>query len=320
MNCARTLEDVRNLLIQGKHTEALQQYIQNIKEFSDEPDMRNIGGDIFNKMGKKDEALIEYERCAQLYRDLQLYANAIAICKKMLRIDGTYEHVYAVLGDIYMEAGFVGESILNYLEYAERIRKSSGHGKLESVFRKILDSFGRNNRILKHTINGFPELKKEFDNHIDALQSIEETQERDLIELIKRDPEYRSFEKLIEMELFRSRRYTRPFSIFAIEMRFNEVRPESCSVDMEKLFGILKNNLRIIDYVFLISEGVFYGFLPETPSDGAFILSDRLVTRMKELCQHQVKISMRWATYPKDGQKLDELLDSLQKSGQVYFQ
>lgn len=309
--------ELRNLLMRGKNKDALQCYLKNVKDHGHEPDLRNLGGDIFARLGKVDEALIEYERSCELYREKQLSANAIAICKKALRVDPAYSHVYAALGDIYMESGLIGESILNYLEYAERIRNSAGRSKLENTFKKILNLFGDNNRILKQTLEGFPELDREFRAYRQAVQSVQELQKRDLIESLKRDPEYGSFERLVEMELYRSKRYMRQFSIFSIELQFSA--PEECSAQMEKLFGILKNNLRTIDYLFLNIEGFYYGLLPETPSDGVFILSDRLVTRVKELCQDKANVSMRWATYPKDGQNLGALLESLVKSGQVYF-
>jgi tetratricopeptide (TPR) repeat protein len=304
-------------MVGGNNKNALQFYLQNVKEFGDEPDLRNLGGDIFARLGKVDEALIEYERTCELYRERKLYANAIAICKKSLRIDPKYDHVYAVLGDIYMESGLIGESILNYLEYADRVRRNAGRGKLEATLKKIMSLYGDNNRILRQTLAGFPELQEELGTYKQAMQSVQELQKRDLIEAMKRDPEYRSFERLVEMELYRSKRYMRQFSIFSIELQLSESGEHIA--DIEKLFGILKNNLRTIDYLFLNTDGFFFGLLPETPSDGVFILSDRLVTRVKELCQGRAEVSMKWATYPKDGQNLDALLDSLQKSGQVYF-
>lgn len=303
--------------MKGKEKDALQFYLKNVKKHGYVPDVRNLGGDIFARLGKVDEALIEYERSCELYREKDLFANAIAICKKALRIDPGYAHVYAVLGDIYMESGLIGESILNYLEYAERIRGSAGRSKLESIFKKILDLFGDNNRILMQTMEGFPELSREFRSYKRAVQSVQEMRKMDLIEILKRDPEYRSFERLVEMELYRSKRYLRQFSIFSIELQFPSEGEHIA--DMEKLFGILKNNLRTIDYLFLNTEWFFYGLLPETPSDGVYILSDRLVGRVKELCQGKVNVSMRWATYPKDGKNLSALLESLVKSGQVYF-
>jgi tetratricopeptide (TPR) repeat protein len=311
------MAELRNLLMKGRNKDALQFYLRNVREHGNEPDVRNLGGDIFARLGKADEALIEYERSCELYREKQLFANAIAICKKALRVDPSYDHVYAALGDIYMESGLIGESILNYLEYAEKIRTDSGRSKLELAFKKIQNLFGDNNRILNQTLDGFPELKREFQSYQQAVESVEELQRKDLLETLKRDPEYRSFERLVEMELYRSKRYLRQFSIFSIELQFSDSAEHIAN--MEKLFGILKNNLRTIDYLFLNTEGFFYGLLPETPSDGVFILSDRLVTRVKELCQEKANVSMRWATYPKDGQNLDALMESLVKSGQVYF-
>ncbi|OQX55131.1 MAG: hypothetical protein B5M53_04720 [Candidatus Cloacimonas sp. 4484_209] len=316
---AQIVEQLRNFILKGKYTEALEIYINSIREFSDAPELRNIGGDILNKLNRIDEALIEYERCIELYRKRKLYANAIAIGKKILRIAPHYEHIYAVLGDVYIETGLVGESILNYLEYAEKKRKSLSISELDNIFNKIVEMFGESNKILIQTLSVFPELKKLFAKFQENKRKLETAQKKDLVEMIKRDPEFETFNKLVEMEIYRSRRYVRPFSIFSIEIDLVKENKQKDLSELEKIFGILKNNLRIIDYVFLNTDGLFYGLLPETPSDGVFILSDRIVNRLKTLTQGKMNVSMRWSTYPKDGQNLEALLQALQKSGQVYF-
>lgn len=310
---------IRNLMVKGKYNEALREYFQEIKDFSDEPDLRNIGGDILNRLDKKEEAILEYERCIELYREKRHYSSAIAICKKILRINSQYDNIVNILGDVYMQAGLVGEAIINYLKFAERKRKSIGRADLKEIFKKINDTFGTNDKTLINSFKGYPELKMEFSSFLREIKSLQGTQEKGLIEKIKRDREYRIFNELVEMELRRSRRYLRPFSIFSIELRFLDHDKESKDRNLEKLLGILKNNLRTIDYIFLNLEGFFYGMLPETPSDGVFVLSDRLVERLKHLTQDQIKVSMRWSTYPKDGRKMEDLLESLQNNDQVYF-
>ena len=313
----RIIEILRNLLIKARYHEALKIYFQNVGEFNDMPELRNIGGDILNRLNKKEEAILEYERCIELYREKKLYANAIAIAKKILRIGSHYEHIYAILGDVYLDAGLVSEAIQNYLEYAERKRKSVGHAHLKETFSKITELFGEKNKVLLQILSGYTELKKEFDNFQKERESLKGTQKKDLLEMIKRDPRYGTFNKLVEMELLRSRRHARQFSIFTVETSLLETQGENHSIDMEKMFGILKNSLRVVDHIFLNRGDFFYGLLPETTSDGVFILSDRLANKLKDL--YQIKVSMRWATYPKDGQKIETLLASLQKSGHVYF-
>lgn len=314
------IETLINLVMKGSYKEALRFYLKNVKEFNTLPELRNIGGDILNRLNNKEEAIIEYERCIELYRKKKHFANAIAIGKKVLRIAPHYEHIYEILGDVYMEAGLVSDASLHYLEYAERKRRSSDFNSLKDTFHKIAEMFGEDNRIFLQTLPAFPELRKEFNKFIKERKAIRITQKKDLIEMIKRDPKYEIFNKLVLMELSRSRRFVRPFSIFSIEINFLVSHSENSLPYLENIFGILKNNMRTIDYIFLNTVGFFYGLLPETPSDGVFILSDRLVNRLKDLYKDQIKISMRWATYPKDGQKIGDLLESLKKSGQVYFQ
>jgi tetratricopeptide (TPR) repeat protein len=316
----KVMEDLRNLIAHNHYNRALKVYLNNISDFKDKADLRNLGGDILLKLGKEQEAIREYERCVELYREKCMYANAIAICKKVLRVVPDFDFVYSVLGNVYMETGLVGEAALNYLRYADILQKKNDIEELGNVFDSIISIFGERNKILLQNFAMFPDLKEKFDSYLKKQETIKEVQEKDLIESIKRDAEYEMFNKLVEMELYRSRRFVRPFSIFAIELKFLNSSDEDYLPDVEKLFGIIKNNLRTIDYIFLNEKGFFYGLLPETPSDGVFVLSDRLVNRIKNLMEQRVKVSMRWATYPKDGKQLNELLESMKSGGQVYFQ
>jgi len=91
----------------------------------------NFIGDAYVKLSNIGEAVTNYLEAVRGYSNDALYNNAIAVCKKILRINKEDPEVYKTLGDLYIQQGLVNEAITNLLEYAERKIKQ---GKSEEAF------------------------------------------------------------------------------------------------------------------------------------------------------------------------------------------
>jgi tetratricopeptide (TPR) repeat protein len=91
----------------------------------------NFIGDAYVKLSNIGEAVTNYLEAVRGYSTDALYNNAIAVCKKILRINKEDPEVYKTLGELYIQQGLVNEAITNLLEYAERKIKQ---GKSEEAF------------------------------------------------------------------------------------------------------------------------------------------------------------------------------------------
>ncbi len=91
----------------------------------------NFIGDAYVKLSNVGEAVSSYLEAVRGYSTDALYNNAIAVCKKILRVNKDDPEVYKTLGDLYIQQGLVNEAITNLLEYAERKIKQ---GKSEEAF------------------------------------------------------------------------------------------------------------------------------------------------------------------------------------------
>ena len=127
------------LVVKGNYAKALHIY-EKVKEMDpDEPGIYNLIGDIYLKMGRKENAVGEFKNALEMYKKVQYYPNAIAVCKKILRTDKEQTDVYYDLAALYVERGFIGEAVINYLEYASRMRKEGNKKKEIEAYRKVIE-------------------------------------------------------------------------------------------------------------------------------------------------------------------------------------
>ncbi|MBN1826259.1 MAG: tetratricopeptide repeat protein [Candidatus Eisenbacteria bacterium] len=90
----------------------------------------NLMGDLYHKKGDAAEAYEWYRKAIDNYAREDLYANAIGICRKVLRQESGREEMLERLGGLFFSQGFVREAVKHYLDYAARMAE---RGDSESV-------------------------------------------------------------------------------------------------------------------------------------------------------------------------------------------
>lgn len=109
------------LLLKGRYDDAIAQYRQLISASKKKnPAILNLIGDIHVKQAAPDAAFENYLEASRLYAEESLFHNAIAVGKKILRLDREQTEVYGILGNLYARQG-LGMDCLKFLEeYARR--------------------------------------------------------------------------------------------------------------------------------------------------------------------------------------------------------
>jgi tetratricopeptide (TPR) repeat protein len=115
----------------GDYAKAVVEYKKVLELEPGNASVYNFIGDAFVKLNNIDEAVGNYMEAAKGYGNDALFNNAIAVCKKILRIKKDDPEIYKMLGDLYIQQGLINEAITNLLEYAERKIKE---GKPELAF------------------------------------------------------------------------------------------------------------------------------------------------------------------------------------------
>lgn len=75
--------------------------------------------DLLAKRGAMQESVSRYRQAIEEYSNAELFKNAIAVCKKILRISKEDLAIHRTLGDLYGKEGLYGDAQIHYLEFAE---------------------------------------------------------------------------------------------------------------------------------------------------------------------------------------------------------
>jgi tetratricopeptide (TPR) repeat protein len=109
------------LMQKGDLEGAIAEYEKLVGGEAVDPNIYNLMGDVYFKKGDRDGAFAQYEAAVEAYRKDGLYSNAIAVCRKLTRLDPAYFNAGKLMGELHLDQGFVSESAGYFLEYAEKL-------------------------------------------------------------------------------------------------------------------------------------------------------------------------------------------------------
>ncbi len=98
----------------------------------------NLIGDLLVKKGDFDRAFQNFEKAIDTYCEQTLYNNAIALCKKCLRVDESRVEIYNKLGGLFASQGLVQDALHHLGEYATRKRVSGDTKAVDATWKRIL--------------------------------------------------------------------------------------------------------------------------------------------------------------------------------------
>jgi len=120
-------------------------------------------GDLHRRRGNIEAAVTCYECAIEGYAGQQLYANATALCNKVLRIAPERTEIYLRLGRLSAGIGLYAKARGDYLMYAERM---SRQGRLDEAL-TALDEFARS--------SGQTDIRSEFSDRLRRAGLFEES-------------------------------------------------------------------------------------------------------------------------------------------------
>ncbi len=123
----------------GDYAKAVNEYKKVLDLEPGNASTYNFIGDAYVKLSNIREAVVNYLEAVKGYSTDALYNNAIAVCKKILRINKEDPEVYKTLGDLYIQQGLMNEAITNLLEYAERKIKQGKSDEAFPIYHQIVE-------------------------------------------------------------------------------------------------------------------------------------------------------------------------------------
>lgn len=135
-NLNKLRRKAQSLLKKGKLDKAIEVYNKLLSSHGNNPNLNNELGDIYLKNNDKIMAVASFEKAAQNYEKVALYNNAVAVCKKIMRIAPDRPITIYRLGELKAKQNFLNEAEKYFNEYMDIILRdpdSMGEGNSERV-------------------------------------------------------------------------------------------------------------------------------------------------------------------------------------------
>ncbi|MEO0184212.1 MAG: hypothetical protein ABIL22_01605 [candidate division WOR-3 bacterium] len=176
---------VAELEAKGDINKAIAELEKAVQEFPKEGSLFNKLGDLYIKVNRQKEAIAIYEKGAYALAEETYYPNAIALCKKILRLDKERTEIYNLLGELHKELGQFVEAANYYLEYADRKMKNNEVEAALKTYEAIKDLVPNNYKVIQMISAIYEKIgKKEQSADLRKEAEIIETKQKELKETV----------------------------------------------------------------------------------------------------------------------------------------
>ncbi|MEK7282835.1 MAG: tetratricopeptide repeat protein, partial [Acidobacteriota bacterium] len=136
---AKSLASAEKFVKSGKITEAISEYKKLAEDNSRDMGVVNKLGDLCVRAGKNQDAIRYFLRIAEFYAADGFFLKAIAMYKKISKLDPANVDCLQKLAGLYQQQGLTIEAKAQYLAVADRHIKGGQIQKAIEVFPRILE-------------------------------------------------------------------------------------------------------------------------------------------------------------------------------------
>ncbi len=136
---AKTNANAEKLVKSGKIPEAIAEYRRLVEDNSRDMGVLNKLGDLCVRAGKNQDAIRYFLRIAEFYASDGFFLKAIAMYKKVSKLDPANVDCQQKLAGLYQQQGLTIEAKAQYLAVADRFVKAGQFKKAGEVFPHILE-------------------------------------------------------------------------------------------------------------------------------------------------------------------------------------
>src|SRR5512145_972988 len=137
LNKAKVLKSAEKYVIQGKISHAIAEYQKLIKEDPTDLPLVNTLGDLYVRIGKIPEAVKCFTRLAESYDNGGFVVRAIAMYKKVSKIDPGQIQALSRLADLYQRQGLNSDARAHYLQVADCVLKKGELQNVIAIYQKV---------------------------------------------------------------------------------------------------------------------------------------------------------------------------------------
>lgn len=135
----RSLQNALTYTQQAKWDKAIQEYQAILRVDPKDVTVCNNLGDLYARAGKLADAIDQYLKLGELYRADGLAVKAIAVYKKIAKLDPGQVATYLACAELYLEQGLVGEAKIQLQAAAELFAKDGDLARLIETDRRLAE-------------------------------------------------------------------------------------------------------------------------------------------------------------------------------------
>ncbi len=149
LNKRKVLEAARKHASKGAKAKALKEYNRLLDEGSRDAKLLLEVGDAYRRWGQNEEAIAQYGKVAQLYRQDGFDARAVAVFKQILNLDPKNYGAYVSLSELYQRMGLDSEAAAALQSAADGYHKEGRKPEALELLRQMaaLDPTNTTNRL-----------------------------------------------------------------------------------------------------------------------------------------------------------------------------
>ena len=132
-----TIERARHLADNGQYAQAIAAWRQLLDESPNDANVYNTIGDLALKSRAHAEAIDAYNKAARFFLQDGFHLKAIAVYKKILKLEPDRAEIYTLLGDLHVVRGLMNNAVADYLSSAKLFLKTGKTMNALTLFRKI---------------------------------------------------------------------------------------------------------------------------------------------------------------------------------------
>ena len=133
----KIIASAEKLVAKGKIEPAIKEYERLLDDNPSDVNTLNRIGDLWVRINRNDEAVKVFSRIADHYSRDGFFLKAIAIYKKINKLDPSKLDIYAKLADLYGKQGLAMEAKSQYQVLADYYLKHGDPGNALTIYRKI---------------------------------------------------------------------------------------------------------------------------------------------------------------------------------------
>ncbi|MDH4270896.1 MAG: tetratricopeptide repeat protein [Candidatus Aminicenantes bacterium] len=134
----KTLEMAERQVKAGRIEEAIAEYRKLLADEAPDLGIHNIIGDLYVQLGRNPEAVKSFQTVAGHYESRGFHSQALAIYKKINKIDPEDVINIVRMGDLFCSQGFMAEARREYLKAEQKLRRDKRIKELMFLYDKLI--------------------------------------------------------------------------------------------------------------------------------------------------------------------------------------